>query len=107
MVLLLLFISALISGSEVAFFSFSPQDIDFLKKGKSKKKDIILKLIEKTDQLLATILITNTFVNIGIVILSSYLTNQIFDFSQSKAFGFLFQLVVITFFLLLFGEIMP
>ncbi|MCD6365942.1 MAG: gliding motility-associated protein GldE [Bacteroidales bacterium] len=106
-VLLLLFVSALISGSEVAFFSFSPQDIDFLKKGKSRKKVVVLKLVEKTDQLLATILITNTFVNISIVILSSYLTNHIFDFSQSKAFGFLFQLVIITFFLLLFGEIMP
>lgn len=106
-VLLLLFISALISGSEVAFFSFSPQDIDSLKKEKSRKKDVVLKLVEKTDQLLATILITNTFVNIGIVILSSYLTNQIFDFSQSKVFGFIFQVVIITFFLLLFGEIMP
>lgn len=106
-VLLLLFVSAIVSGSEVAFFSFSPQDIDFLKKERTRKKEIILKLKEKTDQLLATILITNNFVNIAIVILSSYLTNQIFDFSQSPIFGFLVQLVIITFFLLLFGEIIP
>ncbi len=106
-VLLLLFISAIISGSEVAFFSLSPQDIDLLKKKKQGKKDVVLKLMSKTDQLLATILITNNFINIAIVILSSFLTNRIFDFSQSPIFGFLFQLVVITFFLLLFGEIIP
>jgi len=106
-VLLLLFISAIVSGSEVAFFSFSPQDIDALRENKSRKKEVILSLVEKKDQLLATILIANNFVNIGIVILSSYLTNRIFNFSQSPVFGLLFQLVVITFFLLLFGEIIP
>ena len=106
-VLLLLFISAIISGSEVAFFSFSPQDIDTLRKEKSRKKEVVLSLVEKKDQLLASILITNNFVNIGIVILSSYLTNKIFNFSQSPVFGLLFQLVIITFLLLLFGEIIP
>jgi len=105
--LLLLFISAIISGSEVAFFSFSPRDIDALRKEKSRKKEVILNLLGKKDQLLATILITNNFVNIGIVILSSYLTNRIFSFSQSPVFGIFFQFVVITFFILLFGEIIP
>lgn len=106
-VLLLLFISAIISGSEVAFFSFSPRDIDALRKEKSRKKEVILNLLGKKDQLLATILTTNNFVNIGIVILSSYLTNRIFSFSQSPVFGIFFQFVVITFFILLFGEIIP
>ncbi len=105
--LLLLFISAIISGSEVAFFSFSPRDIDALRKEKSRKKEVILNLLGKKDQLLATILTTNNFVNIGIVILSSYLTNRIFSFSQSPVFGIFFQFVVITFFILLFGEIIP
>jgi len=106
-VVILLFISALVSGSEVAFFSLSPKDIETLKKQKGRKRDIILNLVEKADQLLATILITNNLVNIAIVVLSSYLTNLMFDFSQSPFFGFILQLVVITFFLLLFGEIIP
>lgn len=68
---------------------------------------MILKLLQKPQNLLATILVGNNFVNIGIVIISTYITNSIFDFSQAQTIGFVFQVVIITFLLLLFGEIIP
>lgn len=105
--ILLLLISAFISGSEVAFFSLNPQHKDDLKASKSPKADVVLKLIAKPEQLLATILIVNNLVNVGIVILSSFLSNTLFDFSQNPQLGFLFQIIIITFILLLFGEIIP
>lgn len=104
---LLLICSALISGSEVAFFSLSPGDILKIKESKKTTSKALLKLLDNQKKLLATILVSNNFINIAIVILSTYLTNSIIDFSKSPGLGFLFQLVVITFILLLFGEIIP
>ncbi|MDE5418119.1 gliding motility-associated protein GldE [Labilibaculum sp. DW002] len=104
---LLLFCSALISGSEVAFFSLSPQNINELESEENQKNRRLLKLLRKPEQLLATILIANNFVNIGIVILSSFITNSLVDFSNAPTLGFVVQVVVITFLLLLFGEIIP
>jgi magnesium and cobalt exporter, CNNM family len=105
---LLLIASALISGSEVAFFSISPSDMHMLRTSKSKSCSIALKLLNNPERLLGTILVTNNFVNVGIVILSSYITSSIFDFSNTAYWiGFLVQVVVITFLLLLFGEIIP
>ncbi len=104
---LLIIASALVSGSEVAFFSLSPAT---LKKIKSQKTDLakkMLKLLDNPEKLLATILITNNLVNVGIVIISNHLTNLIFDFSQSPVFEYIFKVVIITFLLLLFGEILP
>ncbi|RUT73220.1 gliding motility-associated protein GldE [Ancylomarina longa] len=104
---LLLFCSALISGSEVAMFSLSPQqisDIEFEENQKSKK---LLQLLKIPERLLATILIANNFVNVGIVILSSFTTNALVDFSKAPGIGFVVQVVIITFLLLLFGEIIP
>ncbi len=105
--LLLLLSSALVSGSEVAFFSLSPEQKDALKKNGTKKSDLILYLLKKHEKLLATILIANNFINIGIVILSSYILNLAFDFTSSPVMGFIIQIVIITFILLLFGEIIP
>ena len=99
--------SALISGSEVAYFSLSPKDRQRLKSKKEKYMHIILHNLEYPEKLLATILVANNFVNVGIVILSAYTTNMLIDFSEAQTIGFLFQVVVITFFLLLFGEIIP
>ena len=99
--------SALISGSEVAYFSLSPKDRQRLKSKKEKYMHIILHNLEYPEKLLATILVANNFVNVGIVIMSAYTTNMLIDFSKAQTFGFLFQIVVITFFLLLFGEIIP
>ncbi|MCT4614112.1 MAG: gliding motility-associated protein GldE [Marinifilaceae bacterium] len=105
--IILLLCSGLISGSEVAVFSLSPSDIQSLKKEETGKSLLLLKQISKPERLLATILIANNFVNIGIVILSDYLTNSIFDFSLSPRIGFIVQVFLITFLLLLFGEIIP
>jgi putative hemolysin len=109
--LIILFIliaaSALISGSEVAFFSLKPINIDSLKHSKSRVSRVIIKLIGEPKKLLGTILVANNFVNVGIVILSSYLMVSLVDFSLSPAMGFIIQVILITFLLLLFGEILP
>ncbi len=104
---LLLFCSALISGSEVALFSLSPQQISDIEAEENHKNRKLLKLLRMPEELLATILIGNNFVNVGIVILSSFITNSIVDFSNAPTIGFLVQVVIITFLLLLFGEIIP
>jgi putative hemolysin len=104
---LLLIMSALISGSEVAFFSLSPTQINHLKNKKSINSATILKLLQNPHNLLATILIGNNLVNIGIIIFSSIITNTIFNFDDAKTIGFLLQIVGLTFILLLFGEIIP
>jgi putative hemolysin len=106
-VIFLLIVSALISGSEVAFFSLSPSHISKLRKKEAKQDLIILSLLEIPERLLATILIANNFVNVGIVILSTYVSSSIFDFGVNTALAFVFQVIVITFLLLLFGEIIP
>lgn len=105
--LLLLISSALISGSEVAYFSLSPSNIKSLETKKSKKAFLALKLCGMPERLLATILVVNNFINIGIIILSAFITNSIIDFSNIPTLGFIFQIIIITFLLLLFGEILP
>ncbi|TKG88916.1 gliding motility-associated protein GldE [Puteibacter caeruleilacunae] len=104
---MLLFISALVSGSEVAFFSLNPADKDELKSRKTRSAGLVLKQIDSPQKLLATILVANNFVNVGIVILSSWITNSLLDFTGNHVLGFIFQVVVITALLLLFGEIIP
>jgi gliding motility-associated protein GldE len=109
-VVLLLF-SALISASEVAFFSLKPSDIDDLKKEKSSTNEKVVEWLNKPKELLSIVLIVNNFVNIGIVILGAYLTEilskNILDDSTHPALVFLVQVVLITFVLLLFGEMIP
>ena len=107
MVLLLLVASALISGSEVAFFSLNPSHIASFKIGKTNNDKFIAKLLNEPKRLLGTILISNNFANIAIIILSTFLNNSVFNFPASPILGFVFQIVIITFFLLLFGEIIP
>ena len=99
--------SGLISGSEVAFFSLSPTDLDKFQNSKSNKVEKLVSLHNRPEQLLGTILVVNNLVNVGIVILSSYITNSLVDFSEAQVLGFLIQIVLITFILLLFGEIIP
>jgi len=105
-VLLLLLSSALISGSEVAYFSMSPSEKEKLKK-KNKTNQRVLDNLENPERLLATILVTNNFVNVGIIILTAYISNNLISFVNAPVLEFVFQVVVITFFLLLFGEIIP
>ncbi len=105
-VLILLLISALISGSEVAYFSLSAANKQKLKK-KGKTNLQVLKNLENPEQLLATILVTNNFVNIGIIILTTNITNSLITVVNAPIIGYILQVILITFFLLLFGEIMP
>lgn len=102
--LFLLLCSALVSGSEVAYFSLTPGDLDKLK---AKGYDKVANLHKKPNLLLSTILITNNFVNVGIVILSTYLVNSLLDFSGNPLLGFIIQVILVTFVILLFGEIIP
>lgn len=102
--LFLLLVSALVSGSEVAYFSLTPAQLDKLKE---QGYDKVCNLHRKPNLLLSTILITNNFVNVGIVILSTYLVNTLFNFSASPVWGFIIQVILVTFLILLFGEIMP
>ncbi len=106
-IILLLFISALISGSEIAFFSLSPVHLRDIRSKESTTNKLILTLLDIPKRLLATILIANNFVNVGIVIISAYVSSSLFDFSEFPILGFLIEVVVITTILLLFGEIMP
>lgn len=105
--LILLIGTGMMSASEVAFFSLKPVQINELRNKKSINSILVLKLIENPEKLLANILIGNNFLNISIIILSSNISNQIFDFSRAPLFGFLFQVVIVTFLILLVGEIIP
>ncbi len=105
--MLLLIFSAFISGSEVAVFSLEPSDIDQIRKSSNPREKLLRRLIAKPDKLLATILIANNFINVAIVMLSAYITGSLFDFSQHEMLGFVIQVLVVTFLLLLFGEILP
>ena len=106
-VIILLIASALISGSEVAYFSLSPKDINNLEEENHRYDSLVLELNKSPDKLLATILIANNFVNVGIVILSTFIFSSLFDFNDFPLIGFITQVVGITFLLLLFGEIIP
>ncbi len=111
---LLLICSALISGTEVAFFSLSQGDLDSLE-SEGKEDDLIVKLLERPRKLLATILITNNFINILIVLLFATLGETLFgdfDFQIDLYFfmlplRFLIEVILVTFLILLFGEVLP
>lgn len=105
--LLLLVVSGFVSMSETAFFSLSPTDKETLKDSDSHRDKIVVLLLAKPQQLLATLLITNNFVNIAITLLLAYFTSSAFNFGGSQLFEFLVETVIITFLLLLFGEITP
>ena len=103
----LLLCSALISGSEVALFSLTRTDIEKRLDAKSKRILIILSLLERPKKLLATILVANNFINIGIVILFAYLSSDLFTGVKSPVLKFTIEVVIVTFLILLFGEILP
>lgn len=103
----LLFFSALVSGSEVAYFSLSHNQIEGLKKGKHPSDKTVVNLLENPKRLLATILIANNVVNIAIIVLSTFVFHGLFDFSQQPLLGFLVQVVAVTFIILLFAEVLP
>lgn len=102
----LLIMSGFASGSEIAFFSLTPQDIDELDPEKSSVDARIVQLREDSERTLATILITNNFVNVTIIMLCNYIFGSIIEFKVAWL-EFLVITVLLTFLLLLFGEIMP
>tara|TARA_R110002073_G_scaffold108336_9_gene243627 strand:- start:58308 stop:59651 length:1344 start_codon:yes stop_codon:yes gene_type:complete len=115
--LFLLICSALISGTEVAFFSLSQTDLDELSE-KSKEENVVVKLLEKPKKLLATILITNNFINILIVLIFASLGETFFKnqdlsihlfgfFISSTIVKFSIEVILVTFLILLFGEVLP
>ncbi len=105
--LALILASALISGSEVAFFSLQASDLAEMEDEKHSRDKAVLELLDAPKKLLATILIVNNLVNIGIVIISSYLIGVHVDFGGNSLAEFIVQVVGITFLLLLFGEVLP
>ncbi|EAQ99778.1 gliding motility-associated protein GldE [Maribacter sp. HTCC2170] len=110
--LLLLLCSALISGAEVAFFGLSPTDINAIEQKKTARGNIVIKLLDRPRKLLATILIGNNAINIGVVLLFNVIGDTLFSDINYQLFNFisvrfLLEVVVATFLILMFGEILP
>ncbi|MCE2865338.1 MAG: gliding motility-associated protein GldE [Flavobacteriia bacterium] len=107
-IFLLLLLSAFASGSESAFFSLKPKDNAALKANPSPRAKLILSLLTRPQELLATLLIFNNFVNVGIVILSSFVLNDLFPTNGEFALlRFVVEVIGITLIILLFGEVIP
>ena len=104
---LLLLFSGFASGSEIAFFSLSPNDLNELNDEKNDSDKNILQLREDSERTLATILITNNLVNVTIIMLCNYFFAHVVDFGGAYWLQFVVITVLLTFLLLLFGEIMP
>ncbi len=104
---ILLFCSAFVSGSEIAFFSLSPADMNDIQERRHPADARILRLLDDSERLLATILCSNNFVNVAIIMLLDYFFHETIDFGWNTWLEFLFMTVLLTFLLLLFGEVMP
>lgn len=103
----LLFCSAVVSGAEVALFSLSQKDIDETLQENLSTGKILSELLQRPKKLLATLLVANNFINIGVVILFSFIGSDLFAAINSPVLKFIFEVIVVTFLLLLFGEVMP
>ena len=104
---LLLFASGFVSASEIAFFSLSPTDLSEIEEEEHSSDKRIMNLLQDSERLLATILISNNFVNVTIIMLCNFFFAEVVDFGDSVIVEFLVITVILTFLLLLFGEIMP
>ena len=105
--LVLLVCSAVVSGSEIAFFSLTPSDMNDIHERKHQNDETLLELLDDSERLLATILCCNNLVNVAIVTLLDFFIMKTIDFGVNTTVEFLFTTVILTFLLLLFGEIMP
>ena len=103
---LLLLVSGFASGSEIAIFSLSPKDLSKLDRESDRDKKIMM-LRKDSERTLATILITNNFVNVTIIMLLNYVFSKVVDFGDAYWLQFICITVLLTFLLLLFGEIIP
>tara|TARA_A200000159_G_scaffold135389_1_gene134434 strand:+ start:11 stop:1327 length:1317 start_codon:yes stop_codon:yes gene_type:complete len=104
---LLLVTSGLISGAEVAFFSLTKDQLESEEEKKSRQTEVIQKMLDKPKRLLATILITNNFINIAIVLLFANLGEELFSQIENPLLVLLIEIGLITFLILFFGEILP
>ena len=104
---LLLFASGFVSASEIAFFSLAPNDLNDIEEENHSSDKYIKSLLKDSERLLATILISNNFVNVTIIMLCNYFFADVIDFGHSVILEFLVITVILTFLLLLFGEIIP
>ena len=116
LIVVLLIFTALIAGSEVAFFSLSAKDINYIKQKEDRSYQTVLKLLENPKRLLATLLIGNNFLSIGVIISTNLLFTSLLDFhviapnlseSAILLINLFLQVVLVTFFLVLFGEVLP
>ena len=103
---LFLCVSAFVSASEIAYFSLSSEELHEFDDDESTTNVLVKKLLAKPEYLLATILISNNLVNVAIVILCNFFFSDILHF-HSDVLDFIFQTILLTFLLLLFGEVMP
>ena len=105
--LILLNCSAFVSGAEIAFFSLSSTELDEASESDSKLQKKVVKILEHPQKLLATILISNNFINILIVLIFAFLGEQLFYGITNAYLKFAIEVVLVTFLILLFGEVLP
>jgi gliding motility-associated protein GldE len=106
-IIFLLFCSAMVSASEIALFSLTQKDLKGLNAVDSSKANLISNLLSRPKKLLATILVANNFSHIGVVIIFSFVGNTIFEAIASPLLKFVVEVILITFLILLFGEVLP
>ena len=106
-IFILLCCSALVSGAEVAYFSLTPKDIDECAQESPDTTEIITALLKKPKKLLATLLVAINFINIAIVILFSFIGKNLFAAIASPLLKFIVEVILVTFVILLFGEVLP
>lgn len=116
LIVVLLLLTALVAGAEVAYFSLSTKDINYIKQKEDKSYQGILKLLENPKRFLATLLICNNFLSIGVIISTNMLFGSLFEIQKwmpslpdgmVTLINILIQVVLVTFFLVLFGEVLP
>ncbi|TDW49698.1 protein involved in gliding motility GldE [Flavobacterium sp. 270] len=106
-IFILLLLSAIVSGAEVALFSLTQKEIDEALHENLSKGKIISNLLDKPKKLLATLLVANNFLNIGVVILFAFMGQHMFTGIDSPALKFFLEVTIVTFLILLFGEVLP
>ena len=105
--IVLLLISAMLSGAEIAYFSLKSEDIKETEKQSDVRSRLTIRHLNKPKKFLATITIANGFINVCFILVMGILLNRIFNFTNSPALGFFIQISFIAFILLLFGEVFP
>lgn len=103
----LIFLSALMSGSEVAFFSLTKTEQSEMENDRQGRSNQVIKLLSEPGKLLATILIANNVVNLGLILLSTLIVDSLFNFGDNELVKFIVNVVSVTFVLVLFGEVIP